>query len=51
MPRVLEFLHLIKTRGLYVRLFDCTFYQDINFNNLGVTADEERVKIDLMQNR
>lgn len=38
------FTSLLKQEGYTLDLFDCTFYQDINFNNLGVTADEERVK-------
>ena len=38
------FTSLFKQEGYTLDLFDCTFYQDINFNNLGVTADEERVK-------
>ena len=38
------FTSLLKQEGYTLDLFDCTFYQDINFNNLGLTADEERVK-------
>ena len=45
MPQSIEFLRLfLKQEGYKLDLFDCTFYQDINFNNLGLTADEERVK-------
>ena len=38
------FSSIFKKKGYKVDLFDCTYYQDINFNNLGSTADEERIK-------
>jgi len=38
------FTSIFMQEGYQLDLFDCTFYQDINFNNLGVSADEERVK-------
>ena len=34
------FTSLFKREGFQVDLFDCTFYQDINFANLGNEADE-----------
>ncbi len=38
------FTSLFKQEGYIVDLFDCTFYQDINFANLGSAADAERDK-------
>ena len=38
------FTALFKQEGYQVDLFDCTFYQDINFANLGSEADEARSK-------
>ena len=38
------FTALFKQQGYKVDLFDCTFYQDINFANLGEEADEARSK-------
>lgn len=38
------FTALFKQEGYQVDLFDCTFYQDINFANLGLEADEARSK-------
>lgn len=38
------FTSLFKREGFQVDLFDCTFYQDINFANLGNEADEARSK-------
>ena len=38
------FTALFKQEGYQVDLFDCTFYQDINFANLGTAADDARDK-------
>lgn len=38
------FTALFKQEGYQVDLFDCTFYQDINFANLGNEADDARAK-------
>ena len=38
------FTAIFKNEGYTIDIFDCTYYQDINFNNLGDSADSERVK-------
>jgi len=45
------FTALLKQKGYTIDIFDCTYYQDINFsNNLGNAADEERIKNKLRPN-